>query len=99
MTRTNTIRASDSSTKQISYFIGTDVGEEQIDWSQEYNYNGTIVKTSTIYTHDNDGALTLSTVYTDVSVRTDKPASLTLKKSETFYKGAKNEEKANYTNN
>ena len=28
MTRTNTVRSSDSSTKQISYYTGTEPGEE-----------------------------------------------------------------------
>ena len=85
MTKSTTLR-SDDSTKQISYFTGTEPGEEAIDWSQEYNFDGTLVKTTTIYTHDADGALTKSTVYKDDTVRTVKPEDLTIKKSETVYK-------------
>ena len=65
MTKSATLRASDSSAKQISYYTGTEPGEEQIDWSQEYNYNGTLVKTTTVYTHDTAGALTESVVFKD----------------------------------
>ena len=98
MTKSVTLR-SDDSTKQISYFTGTEAGEEAIDWSQEYNFDGTLVKTTTIYTHDADGALTKSTVYKDDTVRTLKPEDLTVKKSETFYKLGKGDEKADYTDN
>ena len=73
-------------------------GEESIDWSQEYNYLGTAVNTTTIYTIVS-GALTQSTVWKYTTIATTKPAPavLTVKKSETFYVGSKDQEKSNYT--
>ena len=48
MTKSVTKRFSDDSTKQISYYTGTEAGQESIDWSQEYNFDGSAVKTTTV---------------------------------------------------
>ena len=97
MTKSITLR-SDDSTKQISYFTGTEAGEEAIDWSQEYNFDGSLVKTTTIYTHDADGALTKSTVYKDDTVRTLKPEDLTSEEDRDLLQGQGRRE-GRYTDN
>ena len=91
MTKTET-RRDDHTTgtmKQIAYYTGAEVGEEAVDWSQEYNFAGTTVKTTTMYDRDTDGMLLVSTVYKDDAVRDETwgkaVSDLGDKKSATFY--------------
>ncbi|HPM43611.1 MAG TPA: hypothetical protein PLV52_07250, partial [Candidatus Omnitrophota bacterium] len=50
----------DNALKQISFYKNTEKGEELIDWSQEYSYDATQRKTTTLYNYG-----TPNTVYED----------------------------------
>ncbi|MGD2279100.1 MAG: hypothetical protein PVH45_03265, partial [Candidatus Omnitrophota bacterium] len=81
--------------KTRSHFFG-DKGEELVDFTQNFMYDGTIVKETIIYEYDID-VLQKTTAYRE-GTEDSKDVTGLFKKSETFFSGtAKGEELTDYT--
>ena len=101
-----------SSLKQIAFYKNQEKGEELIDWSIEYSYDGTKTKTNTFYTYDTatnkTDCLRNVTVYKSefayiagqlTTATRPTPAATTMKSSTAYVGDQKGEEIIDYTDN